>query len=40
MTEWPDLETAAVQLKHEPIAWLMRWEHLVSAAYAEVRPLL
>ena len=40
VNEWPDLETAAQELKREPIAWLMRWEHLVSAAYAEVRPLL
>lgn len=40
VTEWPDLETAAGQLKREPIPWLLRWEHLVSAAYAEVRPLL
>ncbi len=40
VSEWPDLDTAANELKHEPIAWLMRWEHLIAAAYAEVRPLL
>jgi hypothetical protein len=40
LTAWPDLDTAAAQLKHEPIAWLMRWEHLVSLAYAEVRRIL
>ena len=40
VTEWPGLEAAADQLMQEPIAWLMRWEHLISVAYAEVRPLL
>jgi hypothetical protein len=40
LTAWPDLEAAAAQLKHEPIAWLMRWEHLISTAYGEVRRLL
>ena len=40
LTAWPDLELAAAQLKHEPITWLMRWEHLVSLAYAEVREFL
>jgi len=40
VSEWPDLETAAAQLKTEPLRWLMRWEKLVSAAFAEVRPLL
>jgi hypothetical protein len=40
LTAWPDLETAATQLKHEPIAWLMRWEHLISTAYTEVRKVL
>lgn len=40
LTAWPDLETAAAQLKHEPIAWLLRWEHLVSLAYAEARRFL
>jgi len=40
VSEWPDLETAATQLKTEPLRWLRRWEKLVSAAFAEVRPLL
>lgn len=40
VSEWPELEDAAHQLKHSPIPWLMRWEALISAAYAEVRPLL
>ena len=40
LTAWPDLDAAATQLKHEPIAWLMRWEHLISTAYAEVRRVL
>jgi hypothetical protein len=40
LTAWPSLETAANQLQHKPIAWVMRWEHLVSAAYAEIRPYL
>ncbi|MBV9849299.1 MAG: hypothetical protein JO250_06390 [Armatimonadetes bacterium] len=40
VAEWPDLENAAGQLKQEPIAWLLRWERLIAAAYAEVRPLL
>jgi len=40
ITEWPDLETAARQLKSRPLDWLFRWEALVSAAYAEVRPVL
>jgi len=40
VSEWPDLETAAAQLKTEPLRWLLRWEKLISAAYAEVRPLL
>lgn len=38
--EWPDLETAAGQLKQNPIPWLLRWEAEIAAAYAEVRPLL
>jgi len=40
VSEWPDLEAAATQLKTEPLRWLMRWERLVSTAFAEVRPLL
>lgn len=40
VAEWPDLETAATQLKTEPLRWLMRWEKLITLAYAEVRPLL
>ena len=40
INEWPDLETAAKQLLNNPIAWLMRWEPLITAAYAEVMPLL
>lgn len=40
ISEWPDLEAAAAQLKSEPLRWVMRWERLVSAAFAEVRPLL
>ncbi len=40
VAEWPDLETAAVQLKHEPLRWIARWESAVAAAYAEVRSFL
>ncbi len=40
LSAWPDLDMAAAQLKHEPIAWLMRWEHLIATAYAEVRRVL
>ncbi len=40
VSEWPELEDAARQLKQSPIPWLVRWEALISAAYAEVRPLL
>ena len=40
VTEWPDLETAARQLKQNPLAWIGRWEPLIAAAYAEIRPLL
>ena len=40
ITDWPTLEGAAAQLKHDPLPWLVRWERLVSAAYAEIRPLL
>lgn len=40
ISEWPDLEAAAAQLQSEPLRWVMRWERLVSAAFAEVRPLL
>jgi len=40
LTEWPDLETAAQRLKSDPISWLMHWEPLIAAAYAEVRATL
>ena len=40
VVEWPDLESAAAQLKQNPLSWVMRWEALIAAAYAEVRPLL
>jgi len=40
VTEFPDLDTLARQLLREPQAWLLRWEPLVTAAYAEVRPFL
>lgn len=40
VTEWPDLETAARQLKQNPLGWIARWEPLIAAAYGEVRPLL
>ncbi len=40
ITEWPDLETAARQLKQNPLTWILRWEKTISAAYAEIRPLL
>ncbi|BDI32894.1 hypothetical protein CCAX7_49450 [Capsulimonas corticalis] len=40
INEWPELDIAAQQLLHNPIAWLMRWEPLITAAYAEVMPLL
>lgn len=40
VSEWPDLEGAARQLKQSPIPWLLRWEALITASYAEVRPLL
>ena len=40
VTEWPEMDAAAKQLLREPLAWVTRWEQLVSAAYAEVRPYL
>ena len=40
LTEWPDLDRAALELQRQPLAWIGRWEPLLSAAYAEVRPLL
>lgn len=40
VTEWPDLETAARQLKSNPLQWIERWEKTITAAYAEIRPLL
>ncbi len=40
VSDWPDLETAAKLLKQTPLPWIMRWEAQISAAYAEVRPLL
>ena len=40
MTEWPDLEQAAEQLKTKPLIWISNWEPLITASYAEVRKLL
>ena len=40
LTEWPTLEALAVRLKRDPISWLLHWEALVAAAYAESRPYL
>lgn len=40
VTEFPTLEIVARQLLRDPQAWLLRWEPLVTAAYAEVRPYL
>lgn len=40
VSEWPALDAAAVQLKTDPLRWLNRWERLLTAAYAEIRPLL
>ncbi len=40
VVEWPSLERAATTLKQSPLPWVMRWEALISDAYAEVRPLL
>ncbi len=40
ISEWPDLEALAKRLRHEPINWLMEWEGIIAAAYAEVRPYL
>lgn len=40
VVEWPEMDVAIRQLSREPIAWVMRWEPIISAAYAEVRKYL
>ena len=40
LTEWPDLEPLAVRLRRDPLSWVLHWEPLIAAAYAEVRPYL
>ncbi len=40
LLEWPELEPLAQRLLRDPLSWIMHWEPLIAAAYAEVRPCL
>jgi len=40
LTEWPELEPLAQRLLRDPLSWVLHWEPLIAAAYAEVRPYL